>query len=296
MPMIPNLLHMMCLLAISTILAGCQAAAQPNPKDQLPAVTEEGRALLKTFVEELVRIQPGQEGFPATFTLGDDAATQWERPTVVIPMKESFSIAKHETPQNLYEFVMGENPSRWKGERNSTETITWNNATSCCERLTALLRQEKLIKATDVVRLPSEVEWEYCCRAGTTTKYSFGDKAREENEPEPKASLLDPYAWHTGNAAGNDPAVGVLKPNPWGLYDMHGYLWEYCQDDWHFDYTAHPGNAAPWLKEGSRMCVLRGGSWKETHEDLRSTSRKALVKTRKEDGVGFRCVIVDTTN
>ena len=99
---------------------------------------------------------------------------------------------------------------------------------------------------------PAKAEWEYCCRAGTTTKYSFGDEAQKPGDVTPKATLLGEYGWHTGNAAGNDPPVGALKPNPWGLYDMHGYLWEFTADGWNPDYKQAPqdGTAAKGSDEG----------------------------------------------
>ena len=145
----------------------------------------------------------------------------------------------------------------------------------------------------DVYRLPSEAEWEYCCRAGTTTAYSFGAHATRQGDKGTQASLLDPYAWHTGNAAGNDPPVGALKPNPWGLYDMHGYLWEFTADDWHDSYTDAPTDGAAWTSSTgeSPRIVLRGGSWKDAHPQLRSAARRSFPRDARDDAVGFRCVL-----
>src|SRR5690606_26052424 len=200
-----------------------------------------------------------------------------------------------EVPQNLYEAVMGDNPSRWKGPRNSAEMMTWQQANSFCETITQRLQKATLIGADEVIRLPSEAEWEYCCRAGTTTAYSFGDKATAAGDTGNQASLLDPYAWHTGNAAGNDPAVGALKPNAWGLYDMHGYLREFTADVWHADYTGAPtdGGARPSaVGKSLRQIVVRGGSWKDPWPDLRSASRRPFEVSGRDDAVGFRCVRV----
>src|SRR5215213_8122225 len=154
--------------------------------------------LLKTFRNEFVAISPGEGKFPPRLKVGDRD----------VPLTSPFWIAKYEVPQNLWEAVMGSNPSKWKGNRNSAEMFTYADAEDFCRRATVLMRKEKLIKQDEIIRLPTETEWEYCCRAGTTTKYSFGDDVEELND----------YAWHTGNAAGNDPAVGEKKPNPWGLY------------------------------------------------------------------------------
>ena len=204
--------------------------------------------LLKTFRDEFVAISPGEGKFPPALQRGDES----------VPLESSFSIAKYEVPQNLWEAVMGSNPSKWKGKRNSVEMFTYADAQDFCRRATALMRKEQLIKPDEVIRLPTESEWEYCCRAGTTTKYSFGDDVEKLND----------YAWHTGNAAGNDPPVGAKKPNPWGLYDMHGYLWEFCE-----------GRA------------LRGGSWKDKAERLASDVRVMAPKDLADDAVGLRCVL-----
>jgi len=170
----------------------------------------------------------------------------------------AFQIGKYEVPQNLWASVMGGNPSRWTGKRNSVEMLSYDDAGRFCGKVTELLRAARLIEADQVVRLPTEAEWESAARAGTKTKYSFGDEAAE----------LGAYGWFHGNAAGNDPPVGAKKPNPWGLYDVHGYLWEWC--DGH---------------------VIRGGSWKDDADQLASSSRKEVAADLKDDAVGLRCVL-----
>ncbi|MBX3438411.1 MAG: formylglycine-generating enzyme family protein, partial [Planctomycetaceae bacterium] len=203
-----------------------------------------------------------------------------------------FAMASYEVPQNLYELVMEKNPSRWKGPRNSVEMMSWHDASAFCRRATVLLREAGLIAADEVIRLPTEAEWEYCCRAGTATAFSFGDQATAADDQGNKASLLDPYAWHTGNAAGNDPPVGALRPNPWGLYDMHGYLWEFTADDWHDSYQDAPSDGTAWIvqKKQTEAKVIRGGSWKDPHPRLRSAARQSIASGATDDAVGFRCV------
>ena len=194
--------------------------------------------LLNTFNAEFVSITPGEKGFPKSFVMGTGKRSN-QRGTGRTPSHSisAFAMAKYEVPQNLYEAVMGVNPSRWKGPRNSVEMFDFNAAQAFCRKSTALMRDAKLLADDEEIRLPSEAEWEYCCRAGTTTAYSFGDSAVKPDDAGVKASVLSEFAWHTGNAAGNDPPVGAKKPNAWGLYDMHGYLWEFVSDGWHDTYV-----------------------------------------------------------
>lgn len=223
-------------------------------------------ATLKTLIQfrhEFVAITPGEDPFPQQLTVGSP-----QPPKVVTPALKPFAICKYETTQELYEAVMGANPSRWKGPRNSVEMTSLADAEEFCEQATKQLREAKLIDADQEIRLPSDDEWEYCCRAGTATRYSFGDDAKE----------LDAYAWHTGNAAGNDPPVGVKKPNAWGLYDMHGYIAEWTKRD-------------PNENGLNRTAHVRGGSWKSTADDCLSASAAKIPVTTKDDAIGFRCVL-----
>ncbi len=219
----------------------------------------EQTALLKTFREEFIAVTPGEGKFPRSFKMGDgDNARE-----VVLGRK--FSIAKYEVPQNLWEAVTGGNPSKWKGMRNSVEMLSLAEANAFCKKATELMRAAKLIDASEEIRLPTEEEWEYTARGGTTTKYSFGDDAKDIND----------YAWHTGNASGNDPPVGAKKPNGWGLYDVHGYLWEWTVAD----------------KVAEGAGVLRGGSWKDMADKLTSGYRRVEKASLQDDAVGLRCVL-----
>ncbi|HUQ72394.1 MAG TPA: formylglycine-generating enzyme family protein [Planctomycetaceae bacterium] len=255
------------------------------------ADTPELDALLKRFVDEFVSITPGKGPYPATFEVGSQDGPDEERPVHTVKLARPFAIGKYEVPQNLYAAVMGQNPSRWKGPRNSAESMSWLNAVQFCEKVTGLLRERKLIAANESIRLPTEAEWEYACRAGTKTKYSFGDETRKADDPPAKNSIIDQYAWFTGNAAGNDPEVGKLAPNPWGLYDMHGYLWEFTADGWEGDYRNALGDGSVHGPTKEKpLIVLRGGSWKESADKLRSSSRKPVRQSLGDDAIGFRCV------
>jgi formylglycine-generating enzyme required for sulfatase activity len=208
-------------------------------------------------------------------------------PERTVAMSQSFRISKYEMTQELYAVITGVNPSRWKGPRNSVESMSFLDAESFCTKLTVQLRAAKLIAPNEIVRLPTEAEWEYCCRAGTDTLYSFGDSASAGTDGADATSILNEYAWHTGNAAGNDPAVGVLKPNPWGLFDMHGYLWEYVSDKYRLPDSLAPDQAIP----GATTRIIRSGSWRDHASSLTSGARLPVPDHVSSDAIGFRCVI-----
>jgi len=222
-------------------------------------LSSEQTALLKTFREEFIAVTPGEGKFPRSYKMGEDGATR------EVTLTRRFSISKYEVPQNLWEAVMGKNPSRWTGPRNSVEMLSLDEACEFCRKTTELMRTAKLIESSEEIRLPTEEEWEYTARAGTTTRYSWGNDEKD----------IDGYAWYTGNAKGNDPPVGAKKPNGWGLYDVHGYLWEWTTADKVADGTG----------------VLRGGSWKDGAEKLTSGYRRIDKASLQDDAVGLRCVL-----
>jgi formylglycine-generating enzyme required for sulfatase activity len=213
--------------------------------------------------------------------MGRDGGPEAETPAHRVSIAKPFAIARYEVPQNLWQAVMGGNPSRWKGPRNSVEMLSFDDAVDFCRKVTTRLREARLIGQRQVVRLPSEAEWEFAARAGTTTRYSFGDDAGQ----------LGDYAWSTENAAGNDPPVGAKKPNAWKLYDMHGYLWEWCADPWHDNYRSAPADGSTRTEGDASRRVLRGGSWKDPADQLTSTFRRAAPRELKDDAVGLRCVL-----
>jgi formylglycine-generating enzyme required for sulfatase activity len=268
----------------------------PDPSATTTAADEKASdthtAFLREFVlSEFVEITPGKGKFPPSFVMGSAAGTPAEQPPHEVTIDHSFQIARGEVSQNLYAVVMGRNPSKWKGPRNAAEMFTFAEALEFCRRLTHLLREARLLSAEEEIRLPTEAEWEYCCRAGTKTIYSFGESALQPGDTGNRASGLDNYAWHTGNAAGNDPPVGAKKPNPWGLYDMHGYLWEFVADPWHDNYDGAPTSGREWTTTEARpRRVVRGGSWKDRYEHLTSSSRRAVAADLADDAIGFRCV------
>jgi formylglycine-generating enzyme required for sulfatase activity len=258
---------------LAFVLGGTMALGNAEPGGNDP--------VLKRFAEEFISLTPGLAKFPASFRMGsatDEPAA--EKPAHTVTFAVRFAVARYEVTQELYEAVMGRNPSKWKGPRNSVEMVNWDEATEFCRQATTELRRRKLLGEDGVVRLPSEAEWEYACRAGSTTTYSFGDNADD----------LKDYAWFKANSKGEDPPVGKKKPNAWGLYDMHGYVWEWCQDAWHDSYEGAPADGSAWEEKDAREHVLRGGSWADEALKARSAFRDHQSAGQRSDTIGFRCV------
>ena len=188
-------------------------------------------------------------------------------------MTKAFELGVYEVTQEQYEAVMGENPSRFKGAQNPVEKVSWDDAVEFCRQLSALPAE----KASGYVyRLPTEAEWEYACRAGTTTVYSFGDSDSE----------LGDYAWYDKNSGKTTHPVGGRKPNAWGLYDMHGNVWEWCQDR----YGDLPSGSVtdPLGASSGSDRVYRGGSWSNFSGICRSAFRIRFTPVNRNLTSGFR--------
>jgi formylglycine-generating enzyme required for sulfatase activity len=188
-----------------------------------------------------------------------------------VSIKYSFDLGKYPVNQKQWEKVMGSNPSDFKGDDLPVESVSWENVQEFIKRLNE-------IEGTDKYRLPSEAEWEYACRAGTATRYSFG-----EDE-----SKLKDYAWYNENSDGRTHSVGQKKPNLWGLFDMHGNVWEWCQDRWHDNYNGAPLDGSAWEDGISSSRVIRGGCWTDNAWVCRSAIRGKSDSGTSESYVGFR--------
>jgi formylglycine-generating enzyme required for sulfatase activity len=268
-------------MRIPLLVGGCLACASlllpPGAASRQDAKAD---AILKRFAGEFISITPGKGKYPASFVMGSVRGPKEERPAHKVTLRRPFALAKYEVTQELYQVIAGNNPSRWKGPRNSVEMVSWDEAGAFCRKVTRELRRLGLLGEGEVIRLPTEAQWEYVCRAGTTTAYSFGDDAGE----------LTKYAWFTGNARGNDPPVGVKKPNRWGFYDLHGYVWEWCADAWHPSYEGAPADGSAWDSEGAKERVIRGGAWTEPADRCRSAFRGHAPPGTRTAAIGFRCV------
>jgi formylglycine-generating enzyme required for sulfatase activity len=132
------------------------------------------------------------------------------------------------------------------------------------------------------VKLPSESQWEYACRAGSTGKYCFGDDV----------SKLENYAWYSENSGSKTHPVGEKLANSWGLHDMHGNVWEWCVDVWHENYNGAPTDGSAWLKDSSQnLHALRGGSWYFKDFYCRSSIRDWDIAGGRNYNIGFRVVV-----
>ncbi|HOZ50114.1 MAG TPA: formylglycine-generating enzyme family protein [Candidatus Hydrogenedentes bacterium] len=267
---------MRCFLLSASISFAIAAVAGP-PAEPSEITTPSGAVMV---------LLPG-----GTFTMGDNdgEVDEPEHAVTVSP----FCIDQFEVSQEEYERLMGDNPSKVKSKKNPVEQIRWSDAVRYCN---ARSREEGLEPAYDLTawtcnfeangyRLPTEAEWEYAARAGTGTAYSFG--ASDDD--------LTKHAWFKDNAKAKPHPVRQRRPNPWGLYDMHGNVWEWCNDFYQVDYYLRSEAEDPRGPERGAKKVLRGGCWNSTPDACRSAYRYNENPAYTDacfgyDIYGFRCV------
>ena len=233
---------------------------------------------------------------PGTFTMGSPPSERGrfyhEGPQTVVTISKGFWLGKYEVTQREYVAVMGTNPSYFTGDLDRpVEQVTWYDAVEYCNRLTARERAAGRLPAGYEYRLPTEAQWEYACRAGTTTRFSFGD-ALECDDLCGACSIADRYMWWCGN---NTPygtkRVGQKLPNAWGLYDMHGNVWEWCED-WYSDRLPGGSVTDPTGPSLGSYRVFRGGSWSYNGQYCRSAVRDYDWPDGTSSGLGFRAALV----
>ncbi|MDR1921073.1 MAG: formylglycine-generating enzyme family protein [Candidatus Adiutrix sp.] len=199
----------------------------------------------------------------------DKEAFDGEKPQHRVTISQPFYLGKYAVTQAQWEAVMGNNPSFFKGLSNPVERVSWEDVQEFIKKL-----NQK--EGTSKYRLPTEAEWEYAARAGTTSRYSFGDDAE----------ALGRYAWYWDNSGMTTHPVGGKEPNGWGLYDMHGTVWEWVQD-WYGDYAGSSATDPQWPSSGSYR-VNRGGSWLSYARYCRSASRDSRSPDSRGLILGFR--------
>ena len=251
----------------------------PNPRPKGSSETNQTGTIFKA---EMVQIAAGR------FMMGDKNEVDAPLHEVVV---SPFSIDKYLVTQEQYQKLMGTNPSRWKGDKNPVEQVRWSDAVRFCNKRSELeglqpcydLRTWKCNFEANGYRLPTEAEWEYACRAGTTTPYFISP------------SKLGDYAWFDKNSGGHPRPIGQKQPNPWGLYDMCGNLWEWCNDFYKVDYYKESPPKDPRGPSEGPNKVVRGGAWRFGAENCRSGYRYNESPGYADvcfgyDIYGFRCV------
>ena len=215
---------------------------------------------------------PEMVAIPAgSFVMGSSNNPEEQpRHTVVI---RSFLMGATEVTQIQWSTVMGRNPSQFAscGDSCPVENVSWRNV----QRFIAKLNQ----KTGQKYRLPSEAEWEYAARAGTTTRWSFGNDA----------SKLRNYAWYAANSLNKTQEVALNLPNPFGLYDIYGNVWEWTQDCYNPSYAGAPADGSAWTVGSCEYRVIRGGGWVDASSEVRSSTRNGFDSSSNENPVtGFR--------
>ncbi|MBI3831829.1 MAG: formylglycine-generating enzyme family protein [Planctomycetes bacterium] len=193
-----------------------------------------------------------------------------EKPWHLVTLAQPFYMGKYEVTQEQYAQLIGSNPSYIKGQPLPISNVSWDDTQEFFKKLTAQTKQS--------IRLPTEAEWEYSCRAGTRTKYYSGDTEAD----------LARVAWHGVNSKETAQPVGQKEPSVFGLFDMHGNLWEWCQDWYEEDYYSHsPAQDPQGLTQGNYR-VLRGGSWHYDPGSCRAAYRFKHPPNERMSYYGFR--------
>jgi formylglycine-generating enzyme required for sulfatase activity len=260
----------------------------------------------RTLLDRLLgRTSAQANAGPRPSAVPAEPSFDWEHPQHFVLIRQGYWLMDTPVTQGLYEAVAGENPSRFKSADRPVEQVSWEEAQAF---ILALNEQV----AGLALRLPSEAEWEYACRAGTRTATYAGSM---EIVGERNAPVLNDIAWYGGNsgvgfelADGHDSSgwkekqfehstagtrpVRLKKPNALGLYDMLGNVWEWCEDHWHGSYDGAPGDGRAWLDadaDSAAFRVIRGGSWLDFARSVRSASRYRFVPQFRSVSLGFRC-------
>ena len=271
------------LLAL-LLLAGCDHSDTPgrveNPQPGTP------KTIITPTGPEMALIPAGE------FVMGDTNGDEDEKPAHKVQVS-AFYMDTREVTQKAYESLMEKDPSKFKAPDKPIEQVDWYHAALYCnmrslkEGLKPCYDPKTLACDFDAngYRLPTEAEWEYACRAGTQTRYSFGDDAAK----------LKAHAWFKANANQTTHPVGQKSPNPWGLYDMHGNVAEWCHDVYSEAYYQKNEAQNPHGPASGDKRVLRGGSWRASEEGCRSSARHCETPRFADacfgsDAYGFRCV------
>ena len=257
---------------VALLMVGCGEDEEPSPAPlNLSTSAVEGKPFtIADLSMEMLWVKPGtfEMGSPLSEKDRYDAETPH-----AVTLTQGFYLGKHEVTQSQWEKVMGSNPSHFKGGDRPVEKVYWTVVTSFCNKLTASERAAGRLPAGMTYQLPTEAQWEYACRGGTKTPFSFGDELTSD-----QANILGGPRETTN--------VGQYAANPWGFHDMHGNVWEWCAD-W---FGAYPTGAVrdPVGPAVGSNRVFRGGSWNLTAGSARSAIRFGIVPAFGDFDLGFR--------
>ena len=236
---------------------------------------------------ELVYIKGGEFVMGSPEGEGDSN----EKPQRRVKVRD-FYMGKYPVTQKQYQVIMGNNPSNFKGEENPVERVSWNMAKEFVEKIQKYFTEK--YGNVILVSLPSEAQWEYACKAGTTTPFAFGKTLSTEIS---NYNGNYPYGQGVkGEYRQKTVKVGSFYANDWGLYDLHGNVWECCQDDWHDSYEDAPDDDTSWLSSNvtNNLKLLRGGSWNNDADNCRSAkrSRNSAVNVNSNSGFRLACFLL----
>ena len=284
------------ILLLCGPLTGCGPKTPSESAQAVPPATT-APALAAASASAAPSVQPAATNAAAMVRIPGGKFMMGDKDEVDAPLHEvtvrSFSMDKNLVTQEHFQRLMGVNPSRWKGEQNPVEQLRWSDAIKFCNKRSEAEGLQPCYNLTTLecnfeangYRLPTEAEWEYACRAGTTTAYFFGDSPAK----------LGTYAWFDKNAGGHPRPVGQKQPNPWGLYDMAGNVWQWCNDFYKVDYYQESPPENPRGPSQGPNRVLRGGAWRFGADSCRSGYRYNENPGQSDvcfgyDIYGFRCV------
>ncbi len=230
---------------------------------------------------------------PGSFTMGSpktEAGRSDDEGPVEVQLTKGFWVMRTEMTQELYEALMGKNPSRFKGAKLPVETVSYTEAVECAAKITQTLHEAQFLPAGWEIRLPTEAQWEYAARAGTTTATPFGDSL---SSVQANFNGNIPYGGAAkGPCLGKTTVVGSYGPNAWGLVDTVGNVWEWTLDG----YDAKLSGGSDPFVSGASVRVVRGGSWFSFGQGCRSADRSGGSPGDRDDFLGFRLAAVQSVD
>jgi len=258
--------------AVLLVILGCGSGehAVSGETDGLPRLDSAEKTVVVWLDDERITKMEFALIPSGTCTMGSEVHED-ERPVHQVKIENSFWLGTTEVTQAQWQTLMKDNPSKVQGPNLPVSDVSWKD----CQRF--LLRLNERLK-DKVARLPNEAEWEFACRAGSSSKWSSGDLE----------DALAEYAWFEPNSAGHAHEVAERKPNSWGLFDMHGNLWEWCED-YYGPYLGR--DAAPGEPAAARFRCVRGGSWADKSKNCRSALRYQASPDDKDEFIGFRVLL-----